>query len=51
VNGYRGETSENEMMADRVRYDLAYIDNWSLFFDLKILFLTIFAVLFPKNAY
>ena len=51
VNGYRGETSENEMMADRVKYDLEYIDNWSLFFDLKILVLTIFAVLFPKNAH
>lgn len=51
VNGYRGETSENELMAERVRYDLEYIDNWSLWFDLKILALTIFAVLFPKNAY
>lgn len=50
VNGYRGETSENEQMADRVRYDLAYIDNWSLWFDIKILFLTVKAVVFPKNA-
>lgn len=51
VNGYRGETSENEQMAERVRYDLAYIDNWSPWFDLKILVLTVAAVLFPKNAY
>jgi putative colanic acid biosynthesis UDP-glucose lipid carrier transferase len=51
VNGYRGETSENELMAERVRYDLEYIDNWSLFFDLKILVLTAAAVLFPRNAY
>lgn len=51
VNGYRGETSENEMMEDRVRYDLDYIDNWSLFFDLKVLLMTFMAVLFPKNAY
>lgn len=51
VNGCRGETSENEKMAERVRYDLEYIDNWSLFFDLKILVLTIKAVLFPQNAY
>lgn len=50
VNGYRGETSENEMMEQRVRYDLAYVDNWSLWFDLKILVLTIKAVVFPKNA-
>ncbi len=51
VNGFRGETSENEQMADRVRYDLDYIDNWSLLFDLRILVLTISAVLFPKNAH
>ncbi len=51
VNGYRGETSENELMEERVRYDLAYIDNWSLWFDFKILALTIVAVAFPKNAF
>jgi len=51
VNGYRGETSENELMEERVRFDLEYIDNWSLWFDLKILVLTVGAVLFPKNAY
>lgn len=50
VNGFRGETSENEMMEQRVRFDLAYVDNWSLWFDLKILVLTIKAVAFPKNA-
>ena len=50
VNGFRGETSENEQMADRVRYDLAYVDNWSLWFDIKILLMTVKAVVFPKNA-
>ncbi|MEM8770554.1 MAG: undecaprenyl-phosphate glucose phosphotransferase [Pseudomonadota bacterium] len=50
VNGYRGETSENELMEERVRYDLAYIDNWSLWFDFKILVMTAAAVVFPKNA-
>ncbi len=50
VNGYRGETSENEQMAERVRYDLAYVDNWSLWFDFKILLMTVRAVVFPKNA-
>jgi len=50
VNGYRGETSENELMEERVRFDLAYVDNWSLWFDFKILVLTIRAVVFPKNA-
>lgn len=50
VNGFRGETSENEQMADRVKYDLAYVDNWSLWFDIKILILTVRAVVFPQNA-
>lgn len=50
VNGFRGETSENEQMEDRVRYDLAYVDNWSLWFDVKILLMTVKAVVFPKNA-
>ncbi len=51
VSGFRGETSENEMMEDRVRCDLEYIDNWSLYFDAKILVFTVAAVLFPKNAH
>ncbi|MBT8472026.1 MAG: undecaprenyl-phosphate glucose phosphotransferase [Marinicaulis sp.] len=50
VNGLRGETSENELMEQRVQYDLSYIDNWSIWFDLKILLLTVWAVLYPKNA-
>jgi putative colanic acid biosysnthesis UDP-glucose lipid carrier transferase len=40
VNGFRGETTEPELMAERVRYDLEYIDNWSIWFDLRILCLT-----------
>lgn len=51
VNGFRGETSETEQMENRVKYDLEYIDNWSLWFDFKILILTVAAVLFPKNAH
>ena len=50
VNGFRGETSENVLMKERVKYDLSYVDNWSLWFDFKILFLTVKAVVFPKNA-
>lgn len=43
VNGLRGETDTLEKMKRRVEYDLYYIDNWSLLFDLKIITLTIFS--------
>jgi Undecaprenyl-phosphate glucose phosphotransferase len=51
VNGFRGETRDDATMAARVRYDLAYIENWSLWFDLRIILMTIVAVILPKNAY
>jgi exopolysaccharide biosynthesis polyprenyl glycosylphosphotransferase len=44
VNGLRGNTPVEE----RVRYDIFYIENWSLLFDLKIMFRTLFST---KNAY
>ena len=44
VNGLRGDTS----LEDRVKYDLYYIDHWSLMLDLRILLLTLLP---PKNAY
>jgi Undecaprenyl-phosphate glucose phosphotransferase len=47
VNGLRGETDTREKMQRRVDYDLYYIDNWSLIFDLKIILMT----LFSKRAY
>lgn len=47
VNGYRGDTS----IKKRIEYDLFYIDNWTLGFDIKIMFLTIFKGLINKNAY
>ncbi len=50
VNGYRGETQNIESMEGRVQYDLAYINNWSLWLDIKIMIKTVF-VLFGKNAY
>jgi len=37
VNGLRGETETVEKMAERVRYDLEYLRNWSPWLDLKIL--------------
>ncbi|MBO5030900.1 MAG: undecaprenyl-phosphate glucose phosphotransferase [Lachnospiraceae bacterium] len=47
VNGYRGDTS----IRKRIEYDLYYIENWSMAFDFKILFLTFFKGFINKNAY
>ena len=43
VNGLRGETDTDDKMRRRVDADLYYIDNWSIWFDLRILFLTVFS--------
>jgi Undecaprenyl-phosphate glucose phosphotransferase len=51
VNGYRGETDTIDKMRKRVEYDLYYIDNWSLPFDVKILLMTIFSPEAYRNAY
>lgn len=47
VNGYRGNTS----IRRRIAYDLYYIENWSMGFDVKIMFLTVFKGFINKNAY
>ena len=51
VNGYRGETDTLDNMKKRVEYDLFYIESWSLWFDLKIIFLTVFKGFVHKNAH
>ncbi len=50
MNGLRGETDTPEKMRLRVQHDLYYIDNWSFWFDLKILALTPFVAM-NRNAY
>jgi len=47
VNGLRGQTS----ITERTKYDVFYVENWSLAFDVKILLKTIGAVFRDKNAY
>lgn len=51
VNGWRGETDTLNKMQKRVEYDLYYINNWSLGFDLKIIFLTLLRGFISRNAY
>jgi putative colanic acid biosysnthesis UDP-glucose lipid carrier transferase len=41
VNGYRGEIKENDLLRKRVEFDTWYMENWSLYFDLRIILLTI----------
>ena len=50
ISGYRGETETLDKMEGRLRYDLYYINNWSLALDLEIMLRTVFT-LFNKNAY
>jgi putative colanic acid biosynthesis UDP-glucose lipid carrier transferase len=51
VNGYRGATTKVEKMEARVKFDLFYIHNWSFWFDMKIVFITIFKGFVGRNAF
>jgi len=51
VNGLRGETESIEKMQARVEYDLEYLRNWSLVFDLQIIAKTVRLVFFDRKAY
>ncbi|HEC60539.1 MAG TPA: undecaprenyl-phosphate glucose phosphotransferase [Methylophaga sp.] len=51
INGFRGETDTLDKMEGRIRYDLKYIQTWSLLLDLKIILLTVFKGFRNKNAY
>lgn len=51
VNGWRGETDTLDKMQKRIEFDLEYIEHWSVWMDIKIIFLTLFKGFVNKNAY
>ena len=52
VTGYRGETEELWQMEERIRRDIWYIENWSFWLDIRIIFMTAKSIIIPdKNAY
>jgi Undecaprenyl-phosphate glucose phosphotransferase len=52
VNGYRGNTTDSELMRKRVEYDVWYIENYTFLTDIKIIILTVLSMLKgDKNAY
>lgn len=51
VKGFRGETKTPAEMEARVKYDIYYVENWTLLFDLKVILMTIVVILNGRNAY
>lgn len=51
VRGLRGAVDEPALLEARVHHDIYYIDNWSFFFDLRILIMTVVEVVRPRNAF
>jgi putative colanic acid biosynthesis UDP-glucose lipid carrier transferase len=51
VNGYRGETRKVEKMAARVKFDLFYMQNWSFWFDIEIILITLVRGFVGRNAF
>ncbi|MGE4339763.1 MAG: sugar transferase, partial [Pigmentiphaga sp.] len=51
VHGLRGETETLEKMARRVQYDLEYIQQWTPWLDIKILFMTAWTLVRNRNVY
>lgn len=51
INGYRGETEKIDTMQSRINFDMYYINNWSLKFDILIILKTIIVIFRDKRAY
>jgi len=51
INGFRGETRLVSDMVGRIEHDRHYVKNWSIFFDIKILVMTVFKGWTHQNAY
>ncbi len=52
VKGFRGEIEENSDIVNRIKYDIYYIENWSLLLDIKIITLTVLnSIIGEKKAY
>ena len=51
INGWRGETETLDKMQKRIEFDLEYIRNWSIWLDLKIIFLTVVRGIVSRQAY
>ena len=52
INGYRGEIKQKKDLLGRIDYDIWYMENWSMWLDLKIILLTIYkSVRGDENAY
>jgi putative colanic acid biosynthesis UDP-glucose lipid carrier transferase len=50
VTGFRGETEELWQMEGRIRKDIWYIENWSMWLDIKIMFMTALSIVRPDKA-
>jgi len=52
VHGFRGEIRENKLLKKRIEHDIWYLENWSLWLDIRIVLLTVYVTLKgDKNAF